>query len=106
MLIGTDIHKVLMFVWVLLLFRKLVATTLIGIYIPRALVIDGYLYSQVYIMDHTCNADVLCVLVWDVNISQQSCIGLLLTISNCCLIVLTHRVKDILDHFSSLSVQF
>ena len=42
MLIGTDIHKVLMFVWVLL-FRKLIARTLIGIHIPRVLVIDEYL---------------------------------------------------------------
>ena len=33
-----------MFVWVLL-FRKLVATTLIGTYTPRVLVIDGYLYT-------------------------------------------------------------
>ena len=44
---GTNIHRVLMFAWVLL-FRKLVATALIGTYIYKILVIDGYLYSRVY----------------------------------------------------------
>ena len=71
MLIGTNIHKALMFVWVLL-FRKLVARTLIGTYIPRVLVI-GYLYSQVYGMDRTCSStDVLCVLVWDVSMRSTA----------------------------------
>ena len=34
-----------MFVWVLL-FRKLVATVLMGTFSHRVLVIDGYLYSK------------------------------------------------------------
>ena len=46
-LMGTNIHRVLIFAWVLL-FRKLVARALIGSYIHRVLVIDGYLYSRVY----------------------------------------------------------
>ena len=48
-----------MFVWVLL-FRKLLARTLIGTYIHRVLVIDGYLYSG---MNRAYSTDVLCVLV-------------------------------------------
>ena len=46
-MMGTYIHWVLLFAWVLL-FRKLIATGLIGTYIHRVLVIDGYLYSRVY----------------------------------------------------------
>ena len=46
-LMGTNIHRVLMFAWVLL-FRSLVATALIGTYIHRVLVVDVYLYSRVY----------------------------------------------------------
>ena len=42
-------------------------------HILRVLVIDGYLYFQVYHMDCACSTDVLCVLVWDTNISQCSC---------------------------------
>ena len=34
-----------------LVFRKLIANTLIGTYIHRVLVIDGYLYSRVYICE-------------------------------------------------------
>ena len=44
--VGTYIHWVLLFAW-LLLFRKWI-TGLIGTYIHRVLVIDGYLYSRVY----------------------------------------------------------
>ena len=45
---GTNIHRVLMFVWVhVVLFWKWVAAVLIGTYIHRVLVIDGHLYSQV-----------------------------------------------------------
>ena len=54
----TNNPAALAFMWVLL-FRKLVATTLISTYIPRVLVIDGYLYSQVYGMDHACSTAVL-----------------------------------------------
>ena len=49
-MMGTYIHWVLLFAWVLL-FRKLTATGLIGTYIYRVLVIDGYLYSRVYGID-------------------------------------------------------
>ena len=51
-------------------------------------------------MDCACITDVLYVFVWDMNIKVSA----LVSVSNCCLIALTHRVKDILDHFSSLSV--
>ena len=44
---GTYIHRVLLFAWVLL-FRKWTATGLMGTYIHRVLVFDGYLYSRVY----------------------------------------------------------
>ena len=94
MLIGTDIHKVLMFVWVLL-FRKLVATTLIGTYIPRVLVIDGYLFSQVYGIDRTCSStDVICVLVWDVSMRPTA-------VSSCCLIAITQSEGHIESFFIS-----
>ena len=44
-MIGTYIHCVLLFAWVLL-FRKWTTTTgLIGTYIHGVLVTDGYLYS-------------------------------------------------------------
>ena len=46
-MMGTYIHWVLLFAWVLL-FRKWIATSLIVTYIHRVLVIDGYLYSRVY----------------------------------------------------------
>ena len=36
-------HRVLLFVWVVL-FKKLIAAVLIGTYIRRVLVIDGYFY--------------------------------------------------------------
>ena len=45
--VDTYIHWVLLFAW-LLLFRKWITTGLIGTYIHRVLVIDGYLYSRVY----------------------------------------------------------
>ena len=38
---------VLLFAWVLL-FRKWIETGLMGTYVHRVLVIDGYLYSRVY----------------------------------------------------------
>ena len=44
---GTNIHRVLWFGWVLL-FRKLVVTALMGTNIHGVLVIDGYLYSRLY----------------------------------------------------------
>ena len=44
---GTIIHGVLLFAWVLL-FRKLVATARMGTNIHGVLVIDGYLYSRFY----------------------------------------------------------
>ena len=44
---GTNIHEVLLFAWVLL-FRKPVVTAVIGTNIHGVLVIDGYLYSRVY----------------------------------------------------------
>ena len=46
-MMGTYIHWVLLFAW-LLLFRKWITTGLIGAYIHRVLVNDGYLYSRVY----------------------------------------------------------
>ena len=48
-LMGTNIHRVLMFMWVLL-FRKLIAMALVHNCIRRVLVVDGYLYPQVYSM--------------------------------------------------------
>ena len=45
-LMGTNIHRVLMLEGVLV-FRKLIANTLIGTYIHRVPVIDGYLHSRV-----------------------------------------------------------
>ena len=44
---GTNIHGVLMFAWVLL-FSKLVVTAPMGTNICGVLVIDGYLYSRLY----------------------------------------------------------
>ncbi len=44
---GTYIHWVLLFAWVLL-FKKWIATGFMGTYIHRVLVFDGYLYSRVY----------------------------------------------------------
>ncbi len=46
-LMGTYIHWVLLFAWVLL-FKKWIATGFMGTYIHRVLVFDGYLYSRVY----------------------------------------------------------
>ena len=46
-MMGTYIHWVLLFA-LALLFRKWITTGLIGTYIHRVLVIDGYLYSRVY----------------------------------------------------------
>ena len=46
-LMGTYIHWVLLFAWVLLL-KKWIATGFMGTYIHRVLVFDGYLYSRVY----------------------------------------------------------
>ena len=48
-LMGTNTHRVLMFMWVLLL-RKLIATALVHTCICRVLVVDGYLYPQVHSM--------------------------------------------------------
>ena len=45
---GTNIHRVLMFVWVLLHIQEIDNRDLVGTYIHRVLVIDGYLYSRVY----------------------------------------------------------
>ena len=51
--VGTYIHWVLLFGW-LLLFTKWITTGLIGTYIHRVIVIDGYLHSRVYgISAHT-----------------------------------------------------
>ena len=47
-LMGTYIHWVLLFAWVLL-FKKWIATGFMGTYIYRVLVFDGYLYSRVYV---------------------------------------------------------
>ena len=44
---GTNIHRVFWFGWVLL-FRKLVVTAPMGTNIHEVLVIDGYLYSRLY----------------------------------------------------------
>ena len=60
-------------------------------------------------MDHTC----MMHCVWDTNIYQFLYENHALAAEFCLLsvailnlrIILTHRVKDILDHFSSLSVQ-
>ena len=49
---GTYIHRVLLFAWVLL-FKKCIATGFMGTYIHRVLVFDGYLYSRVYGMGFT-----------------------------------------------------
>ena len=49
-LMGTNIHWVLLFAWVLL-FKKWIATGFMGTYIHRVLVFDGYLYSRVYGID-------------------------------------------------------
>jgi len=46
-LMGTYIHWVLLFAWVLL-FKKWIATGFMGTYIHRVLVFDAYLYSRVY----------------------------------------------------------
>ena len=46
-LMGTYIHWVLLFAWVLL-FKKWIATGFMGTYIHRVIVFDGYLYSRVY----------------------------------------------------------
>ena len=48
-LTGANIHRVHMFMWVLQ-FRKLIATALVRTCICRVLVVDGYLYPQVYSM--------------------------------------------------------
>ena len=47
---GTNIHRVLIFAWVLLLIdsKKLMGTYIHGVLIHRLLVIDGYLYCRVY----------------------------------------------------------
>ena len=52
-LIGTYIHWILIFAWVLL-FRKWIETGLMGTYIHRVLVFDGYLYSRVYGIKTPC----------------------------------------------------
>ena len=61
-LMGTYIHWVHLFAWVLL-FKKWIATGFMGTYIHRVLVFDGYLYSRVYGMSiivctyiHTCSS--------------------------------------------------
>ena len=46
-LMGSYIHWVLLFAWVLL-FKKRIATEFMGTYNSRVLVFDGYLYSRVY----------------------------------------------------------
>ena len=51
---------------------------------------------------HAVATDVLCAFVWDMKFLYEN--HQLLNVSSYNLIVLTHRVKEILDHFSSLSV--
>ena len=53
---GTYIHWVLLFAWVLL-FRKWIATGSMGTYIHRVLVFDGYLYSRVYGITSSCASE-------------------------------------------------
>ena len=52
---GNYNHGVLLFAWVLL-FKKWIATGVMGTYIHRVLVFDGYLYSRVYGMGSTHSA--------------------------------------------------
>ena len=51
-LMGTYIHWVLLYAWVLL-FQKWIETGLMDTYVHRVLVIYGYLYSRVYGMYQT-----------------------------------------------------
>ena len=74
-----------MFVWVLLL-RKLVATTLIGTYTPRVLVIDRYLYVLPSLQYGSC-MQYCCIVCSCMGYKHQSVFlyesHALLTISSC-----------------------